>query len=71
LILLPDDLADVFFRLEPGCHDLMAAAKTSQAKIRPGSQHKPSLFTAWVFFFHNEHIIKPDIHGYLLGISGK
>ena len=38
--------ADIFFRLVPGSHQLVAAAKAPQAKVRTGAQNQPALFSA-------------------------
>ena len=50
-------LADIFFRFEPGCHHLMTASHTPQAKIRAGSQHFPAFFATGVGLFHYKNII--------------
>jgi hypothetical protein len=70
LIFLSDDLPDVFLCLEPCGHDLMTAPKAPQAKIRTGSQNLPAFIATGMLLFHNKHIIEPNIHGNLLGISG-
>ena len=61
-ILLSDHTADIFFCLMPGGHDLMSAAKASQAKISTGTKYQPPFFSAGVFFFHYKYILKPNIH---------
>ena len=51
--ILPFNTAYVLFCLEPGGHQLVAAAHAFQTEICTGSEHEPSFFPAGVGFFHD------------------
>ena len=48
-----ENLTNIFLRLEAGHHNLVAAAKTFEPKIRTDSQYPPPLFTAGMGLFHH------------------
>jgi hypothetical protein len=55
--LVPFYGTDIFFRLKPGCHDLMTAAQTTEPKICTGPQYQPPLFPAGMGLFHNQNVV--------------
>ena len=42
--------ADIFFRLKPGCHDLVSAAAAAQTEVRANAQHLPFPAAAGMLF---------------------
>ena len=53
---------DIFFRLEPGGHDLMPAAHAPQTKVCPGAQNQPAFFPAGMGLFHDQNVVDFDVH---------
>jgi hypothetical protein len=62
LFFLSDYITDVLFRLVPGCHYFMAAAKALQSKVRTGAQNFPLLLPTRMGLLHHKNITKLNIH---------
>ena len=65
LFFFPEDLTDIFLRLEPGGHQFVTAAQALEPEIRTGAQHLPTLLPTGMGLLHNQNIVQLNIHAYL------
>ena len=63
---MPDQAADTLFYFMPGKHHLMAAAHTLQPQVSSGAKNAPLFAAAGVWLFHNQYILKSNLHNNLL-----
>jgi len=55
--IFPENLTDIFFRFEPGCHQFVTASHTPQTEVSACAKDQPPFLTAGMGFFHHQNII--------------
>ena len=61
-LFVPQNFADVLFRLVAGDHHLVTAAGAAQARVHTDAQNLKGVTSAGVILFHFQNVADPHVH---------